>query len=194
VAAFSLTELLFVAGLAATLGGIATAEMHDAIAEARAVGAVRYLAARLHEARLEAIARGTATAVRIVSTGGGYRIASYVDGNGDGVLSADIQNGVDVEYRPSERLPDRFTGVDFGTLPGLPAVDTGSPPPGADPIRLGAVDGVTFTPLGTSSTGSLYVLGPRARQFVVRIFGDTGKTRLLRFNARSWTWMTMAWE
>jgi hypothetical protein len=194
VAAFSLTELLFVAGLVATLGGIATAEMHEAIDEARAAGAVRYLAGRLHDARLEAIARGSATAVRILSTGGSYRIASYIDGNGDGVLSADIQNGVDVEYRASERLPDRFTGVDFGTVPGLPAVDANSTPPGADPIRLGVVDGVTFTPLGTSSTGSLYLLGPGARQFVVRIFGDTGKTRLLRFNTRSWTWMTMAWE
>jgi hypothetical protein len=47
---------------------------------------------------------------------------------------------------------------------------------------------VTFTPLGTATTGSLYVRGRHEAQYVVRVFGETGKTRLLKFNRRSGTW------
>jgi hypothetical protein len=47
---------------------------------------------------------------------------------------------------------------------------------------------VTFTPLGTSSPGSVYIKGRRDAQYVVRVFGTTGKIRILRFNPRSGTW------
>jgi hypothetical protein len=87
-------------------------------------------------------------------------------------------------------LSERFPGVEFGALPGLPAVDSGTPP-GADPIRLGVSKSVTFTPLGTASPGSLYLLGPGDRQFAVRIYGETGQTRVLRFNQSTATWMPL---
>ena len=192
MAAFSLTELLFVLGLAATLGGVATAHLRQGVDEARAAGAARYLAARFHEIRMQAVMRGAATAVRFVSADGSYRITSYVDGNGDGVLTRDIQDGVDVATAAPERLPDRFAGVDFGALPGLPAADAGSGPPGSDPVRFGASDGVTFSPLGTSSSGSVYVLGAGNRQFAVRVYGESGRTRVLRFDTVSWSWTPIA--
>ena len=89
---------------------------------------------------------------------------------------------------PPERLFDQFTGVDFGAIPGLPAVDVGGTPPGADPIRLGNSSLATFTPTGTSSSGSLYIRGRRNAQYVVRIYGQTGKTRVLKFDARTRQW------
>jgi hypothetical protein len=82
---------------------------------------------------------------------------------------------------------DQFPGVDFGALPGLPGADA-SAPPGSDPIRLGASDRVTFTPTGTATPGSLYVRGPGNAQYVVRILGETGRTRVLKFSAGSGTW------
>ena len=89
----------------------------------------------------------------------------------------------------ARRHPRRpFAGVDFGALPGLPPVDPGGTPPGTDPIRLGSGNILTFTPLGTASTGSLYVRGRRNSQYVIRIIGETGKTRVLKFDLVSQEW------
>jgi hypothetical protein len=79
--------------------------------------------------------------------------------------------------------------VDFGADADLPPVDPASPAPGDDPIRLGSGDMVTFTPIGTSSSGSLYIRGRRGTQYVVRLYGETGKTRILRFNAGNGQWI-----
>ena len=84
-------------------------------------------------------------------------------------------------------MPDQFTGVDFGTLPGVPGAE-GSAAPGSDPIRLGSSDGVTFTPTGTATSGSLYLLGRGGVQLVVRIYGETGRTRILKYYSATGQW------
>ena len=89
---------------------------------------------------------------------------------------------------PVERLPDNFGSVDFGTMPGLPAIDSGGTPPGSDPIRLGSSRSATFAPLGTSSSGTVYIRGRGNQQFAIRIYGATGKTRILKFNEQSGQW------
>ena len=110
---------------------------------------------------------------------GRHVVSVYEDGNRNGVLSRDIQDGVDLIVSPPEHVVDQFPGVDFGALPALPGAE-GSAPPGADPIRLGSSDGVTFTATGTATSGSLYLLGRGQTQYVVRIYGETGRTRILR--------------
>jgi type II secretory pathway pseudopilin PulG len=186
-AGYSLVELMFVVGLVATLSGVAIPEMLAALDDFRATGAARYVAARLQRARMEAVMRSTEVAVKFTRTPAGYAFAVYVDGNRNGVRSADIANGIDRLLSAPERLTDNFRDVDFGTFDGLPPVDAGAPAPGNDPIRLGASDTATFSAKGTSSAGSIYIRSRRT-QYVIRIFGATGKTRLLRFNARSRQW------
>jgi len=44
-----------------------------------------------------------------------------------------------------------------------------------------------FDPRGTSTTGSLYVRCRNA-QYVIRIFGETGKTRILKFDLGGRIW------
>ena len=73
-------------------------------------------------------------------------------------------------------------------LPGLPSVEPGGEPPGVDPVKLGAANILTFTPAGTSSSGSLYILGRKGTQYVIRIFGASGKTRVLKFDRRVRHW------
>ena len=120
--------------------------------------------------------------------GTGYSYATYVDGNGDGVRTADISNAVDRPLGAVEQLGDVFPGVDFGALPGLPSVDPGGTPPGSDPIRLGASDILSFSAMGTSSSGSVYIRGRGAAQYVIRVFGETGRTRILRFDVSTRQW------
>src|SRR5207253_7762094 len=66
--------------------------------------------------------------------------SDLVDGNGDGVRTADITKGIDRRVGAIECLPDNYVGVDFGLLPGLPPLDPGGPAPGSDPIKLGNSD------------------------------------------------------
>lgn len=171
-----------------TVGGIALPPLLAAADDARAIGGARYVAARLQRARMEAVLRSADVSLRFTQVGAAYAFAVYVDGNRNGVLSVDILHGVDFRTGSVERLPDNFPGVEFGAIPGLPAVDPGGTPPASDPIRLGSANAATFSPSGTSSTGSLYIRGARNQQFVIRLYGDTGKTRLLVFDARTRGW------
>jgi type II secretory pathway pseudopilin PulG len=188
VAAFSLLELLFAMGIATTLTAMVVPALLSTMEEVRAAGAVRYIAGTLQQTRMDAVARSRETAIRFTQLDNCYVFAEYADGNRNGINGTDISRGVDPQIRPSRRLADDFPGVDFGTIPGLPSVDPSSVPPGADPIRLGSADMVTFSPHGTATPGSLYIRGHGSTQYVIRIFGETGKTRILKFNSRTRTW------
>ncbi len=185
---YAFVELLFVMGLAMTIAGIAAPGILAGLDDLKTLGGVRYISARLQRTRMEAVSRGVNVAIRFTATGASYSYSIYADGDGDGVRSEDIQRGIDEPLGRDERLPEQFPGVDFATLPGLPAVDMSSTAPGSDPLALGASNMVAFTPLGTSTPGSLYILGPRGTQYVVRVFAETGKTRILRFDAHARRW------
>jgi Type II transport protein GspH len=185
---YSLVETIFVAGLGVTITAIAVPQLWAGLDDYRAAGAARYMATRLQRTRMEAIVRSAAVAMRFVRDDGGYKYAEFVDSNRNGVLTREIDGGIDRPLRPAERLSEQFTGVDFGTLPNLPPIDAGGTAPGTDPIRLGRADIATFTPVGTATTGTLYIVGRYGAQYAVRIFGETGKTRLLKFDRRAGRW------
>jgi type II secretory pathway pseudopilin PulG len=187
-AGFSLIELALVAGLMATATAVATPLMLTALDDFKTLGAVRHISGLLQQARMQAALRHADVGMRFTLSGSLYTYAVYVDGNGNGVRSRDISNGVDREIRRPERLTDQFSGIDFGTLPGLPAVDASSSPPGTDPIRLGSSNLAVFTNAGTSTSGSLYIRGRRNVQYVIRVFGETGKTRILRLDPGTRQW------
>jgi hypothetical protein len=185
---YSLLELLFGVCAMATLAGVAVPELSTALDEYRAAGAARYLSTRIQRTRMEAVSRSTNAAMRFVEHAGGYSFGVYVDGNGDGVRTDDITAAIDSALGAVERLPDNFSGVDFGLLPELPPVEPGSPPPGTDPIKLGTGNLLSYSATGTSSSGSIYIRGRRGAQYVIRVLGDTGRTRLLKFDVRSQKW------
>ena len=184
----SVLEVAFVAATICTLGGFAVPQTLAALDDYRAAGAARYLSGRLQRARMEAILRSADVALQIVQTPAGYTVGVYADGNRNGVKSRDIQRGVDRVLLAPERLADHFPGVDFGAIPKLPPVDPGGTPPGDDPIRIGSSNLASFAASGTATTGSLYIRGRGSVQYVVRIYGETGKTRVLKFDARTRQW------
>jgi type II secretory pathway pseudopilin PulG len=187
-AGYSLLELMFALSLILTLSGMAIPPILMALDDFRAYGAARYVSSRLQQTRMEAVFRTSNAAMRFSRIDGSYAYAVYLDGNRNGVRNVEIQQGIDREIQRRERLSDLFPGVDFGVVPDLPSVDPSSPPPGADPIRLGSADMAAFSPLGTSTPGSVYVRGRRDAQYVVRVFGQTGKIRVLKFNPRTRQW------
>jgi type II secretory pathway pseudopilin PulG len=186
---FSLVDLLAAITLFAILTGISAPLLLATLDDLRAFAATRYLSSRLQQARMEAVSRTANVAVRFERDNLGYVYAVYLDGNRNGVLSRDIQTGVDRELERPRRLSEGFSGVEFAALPGLPPVDPSTPPPGDDPVHLGPSGLATFTPRGTSTPGSLYVRGAGRAQYVVRIFGETGKTRILKYDPHGQRWL-----
>lgn len=186
----SLLEVIFAAGVFATASMIAVQPITAAIDDVRARSAARHLSGRLQQARALAVLRSSHVAIRFTQSGDGYSFAVYADGNGNGVRTADIGDGVDLPIGPELRLTDHFPGVEFGAWQGLPALESGSTPPGNDPIRIGTSDLLTFSALGTATPGTLY-FGTARHQYALRIFGETGRTRLLRFNRSTGTWQPL---
>jgi prepilin-type N-terminal cleavage/methylation domain-containing protein len=171
-AGFTLIELLFTLGLVAVLCGMAVPSILRGIDRWRAVAAVRYLATRMTLARMQAATWGAAVALRFEHTADGLAFSIYRDGNRNGVLTADIQRGIDRQIDPSVRLSQQFPGVDIGLAPGATV---------ADPLHIGRTTILTFSPLGTATSGTIYVLGKDGTQWGVRVLGVTGRTRVLRY-------------
>jgi type II secretory pathway pseudopilin PulG len=180
-------ELLFALSIVTTLTATAVPWVGDAIDEMRTGMAARYIAARIGAARLEAVRRSAAMALRFEGSGSDYRFALCADGNANGIRSAEIREGVDPVLGPFERLQDRFSGVRFELGPGIPDAD-GDPGTGDDGVRIGRARILTMSSDGTATPGTLYIRGRRT-QYAVRILGVTGRTRMLQYSAgdRSWT-------
>jgi len=185
---FSLVEVLFASALAITMVGLALPVFDRSADDIRTAMATRYLAGRIHAARLEALKRGTAIALRFELEPRGYRFTPYADGNGNGVRAADIAAGTDRPAGAAERLEDKFRDVTFGLLPGIPDAD-GAVSTNPDGVRIGSARILTLSPDGTATPGTLYLHGRRA-QYAVRVLGVTARTRVLKFEKGARRWIT----
>jgi prepilin-type N-terminal cleavage/methylation domain-containing protein len=185
---FTILELLFVLAIAGTLTTIAVPQGLRALDDFRARSAARFLAQRLGDARLRAIKRSLAHGVRFEPGTPDYRITSVMDGNGNGLRTIDIQNGVDPTFTQPEDLASHFQGIAFGILDGVPDAD-GQPANGPEGVRIGPSRLLTMNPDGTSSSGTLYLHGRTRAQYAVRVLGVTGRIRTLKFDEGRRRWV-----
>src|SRR5437867_2637992 len=188
---FSLTEAALALVLLGLVLAAATPALFAALSRGRVAAAARDLEQQMARLRSEAIASHHDVAMRLTWSGGRYQYAFYADGDGDGVRSNDIASGRDPLIGEPHDLPDRYEGIDFGLLPeAIPEVPPGSGvlPPGSDPVRFGRSDIITFTPRGTSSSGTLYLSDGQATVAAVVVYGATGRLRLWRFDRDRWVW------
>jgi len=107
----------------------------------------------------------------LTAADGTFLIGTYVDGNGDGVRTRDIADGIDAPVDVPVRLSSLFPHVTL--LLNDPAVTSTF-----DSSAL-----MSFSPLGTASSRTLYLRGADRSQFAVRVLGATGRTRVLRLVA-----------
>jgi len=183
----SLAELVVACAIIATVCGMTIPSVAAGVDYWRAYGAARYVAARLQAARMQAVMRLRPVGIRFVP-GSPVIFRMYVDGNRNGIRTADVLSGADPPLGDDDVVANLFAGVDFGLLPDLPPVDPSSPPPGTDAVKFGTSNIASFSPNGSSSTGSVYLLSKGQQQYVVRLFGDTGKVRILMFDPRTRKW------
>jgi type II secretory pathway pseudopilin PulG len=185
---FTFLDLLFTTALIATVLSLALPVFSDAIEAQRTASAARYVAGRVFLARMEAVKRSASVALKFEEEDGDYAYAAYVDGNANGVRTLDIRTGVDRVLMDRERLAYNFPGVRFGLMPGVPDADGAPDRSNRDGVRIGSARILTLGANGTATAGTLYVHG-RQRQYAVRVFGVTGRTRVLRYDATTRKWI-----
>ena len=148
----------------------------------RGAAAARYLAGRIATLRGQAVSRGRNVALRFGSDKRGVHFAVYVDGNSNGLRIADIESGADPLLEPAVSLADLFPGV---------VVGESRASAGLDGIRLGGTALLSFTPSGTSTSGSIYLLAGDDSRWMVRVLGATGRARVLRYDDTSGDWVAV---
>jgi prepilin-type N-terminal cleavage/methylation domain-containing protein len=184
---YSMLELLVAISIMAIATGAAISFVHGSVDESRAAGAASYVAGRMAIARFEAVKRSACVAIRFTKTPDGDRLRAYVDGNGNGVLSQDIKANIDHPVTGDELLEYHFPGITFGILPNVTSIDPPEPLNMNDPIQIGASNLLSFSPEGSSTSGTVFIRGRRS-QFAVRVLGATGRTRTLQFNFAEGAW------
>jgi hypothetical protein len=168
--------------------GTAIPLAHNSVDRSRAAGAASYVAGRLALARFEAVRRSAYVAIRFLEQSDGYWLQTYVDRNRNGVLSSDIAGGVDLPISAAERIDYHFPDVAFGIQPSVTGIDPG-PFNASDPVQIGSTALLSFSPTGSSTSGTLFIRGRRGHQFAVRVLGATGRTRILEFSFGAGTWL-----
>jgi type II secretion system GspH-like protein len=154
--------------------------------EAQLMAAAEAFRGRFREAQSIALKRNVQTAIRFETGPAGPVYSIYSDGNGNGVLSAEIATGRDRRIAPPFPLDAGLGGVRVGINPGVPAIppDTGILDP-SDPIRFGRSNMVSFSPLGTASPGTFYLAGEGA-QAAVRVTPGSSRVRIMFCRGRTW--------
>jgi Tfp pilus assembly protein FimT len=178
---------VFTCALIVVLSAIAIPSLTAARERDAAVMAARFLATKVSLLRADAVRRNRAIAVRFDPDTLG-RFGIFADGDGDGVLQSDINSGVDQRLEFDAHLRDVFALVSVAVTTDVPAPDgNGVIVGGSDPIRIGNSNFLSLTPLGTATSGTIY-LASADTQVCVRVFGPTGRVRVLRFDRASHIW------
>jgi type II secretory pathway pseudopilin PulG len=177
----SVVDLLIVVTIVASIAALAVPPLTASADAADAAAAARHVAGLVARARFEAARRNRAVALRFTTTAAEPTFSLVVDGDGDGVSAADVASGVDAEIRPPDRLSDHFGGARFAVAGSIPAIDGGVLTELDGAIRLGATQQISVAPLGTATSGTVYIASRRGVQYAVRIAGVTGRVRVLRY-------------
>ncbi|MGQ0735077.1 MAG: GspH/FimT family pseudopilin [Acidobacteriota bacterium] len=181
-------DVLLASAIAATLLSLAVSAIHVSRDRRAARQAAQVVAGTLQRARLEALKRNTHVAIRF-GPADRQSFRAYLDGDGDGVLQRDIDAGVDPPSSAEVRMPHLIDGVAFRVLSDVPDLGgQGTIMAGTDPVRLGGSNLLSFSPLGGSTSGTLYLSSATGPQFCVRILGATGRIRVLWFDSWRRTW------
>jgi type II secretory pathway pseudopilin PulG len=185
--AAEVVAVLAIVGAVAAIVAPGVFRLSAALAVRSSAGEVR---AMLFQARALAISRGRYVGVKFRKNGNRYEWALYGDGNGNGIRTAEIARGVDPPLGIT--IPWTRSDVRPGILKGSRVPDPSDPHKALDrlddPIRFNASDICSFSPLGESTPGSIYLWDGQDRMAVVRVFGRTAKVRTLYFVRREKEW------
>ena len=185
----ALVDVLAATGLSLVMAGMAVPVVGGTLERERTLVGAHYLAAAVQRAGLEALKRSAVVAVRLQELDGRTSVQLFADGNGNGVLQRDIDRHFDPALTMAEWLDEHASGVSLQINQTIADVGGGGElAPGDDPVRMGNSSLVSFSPLGSATSGTLYVAARRGPQMAIRVYGATGRVRVLTFDAQARQW------
>jgi prepilin-type N-terminal cleavage/methylation domain-containing protein len=181
---FSLMEVAIGLAVLGILVALSVPLLADTVARERLHAAGWETAVLLRGLRQRAVSEQVGYGLRFVPSGGIWRYSLYRDGNGNGILTADILAGKDPLLGGPVGPESLHEGIRFG-LPESPVPEvppgTGPIPNPADPVKFGGSDIISFSPSGSISSGTLFLTDGR-RALAIVVYGPTGKIRTMRFD------------
>jgi prepilin-type N-terminal cleavage/methylation domain-containing protein len=189
---YTLAELLAVLAILAIAVAVtlpAAAEIRDA---GRAAAGARRMATLFSAERWKGVAGGRSIGFQFRSTPSGWTWREVADGNGNGLRTAEITRGVDPVLTEETSLERSVSHVTLGFPPGGPFPEappgTGVVRAGDDPVRFGRSTIVSFSPVGSSTSGTLYVTDGQSGLYAVVLFGPTVRLRVWRWDRGEHRW------
>jgi type II secretory pathway pseudopilin PulG len=186
---YTLLDTICTAALCTIMGAIAVPVIGGTLDRERTIIGTQYLAGQLQRARLEALKRARSVAVHVALVGERTSIQLFVDGDGDGVRQHDVDDGTDPPLTPREFLDDRSRGVSLRINQAVADIGgAGDLVAGDDPLRIGNTALLAFSPVGSATSGTFYIARHRGPQMAIRVFGGTGRVRVMTFDAQARQW------
>ncbi|HEY0143692.1 MAG TPA: GspH/FimT family pseudopilin [Thermoanaerobaculia bacterium] len=186
---YSLAELLTIVAIIG-LTVLVAVPAFGSLRRRSAVRAASYeLRAVFHEARSRAIARGANVGVRFIDVEGTWMLAIFDDGDGDGVKSEDIKRGTDPVWSlPRTLLPPQSLARIGMLAETIKDPDGDKMPPTKSPVQFGRTQICSFSPMGESTPGTIYLTDRAGVLYAVRVYGATARMRVLRYDAGARKW------
>jgi type II secretory pathway pseudopilin PulG len=184
---YTAVELLIVATLVIILAALAVPVTTAAIDSNRVRNAASFIASRLRYTRQQAVFGNRAFAVVFDQVGGRWVFRVCSDANYNGVRRLDISTGIDPCVEGPHDVETMFPGTKVAVDPAIrgPAGEPGS----SDPVRFGRSNLFSCSLGGSCTAGSLYLQSPNGMQYAVRVYGATGRARVLRYDRANGRWV-----
>jgi len=188
----TLAELMAALALTAIILLMALPTLASMRTEGRVAAGAREIAMSFHALRWKSVAQNRNHGLLFERLEDGWVWFEVRDGNGNGLRSAELRSGIDETLSGPHRLGDRdgLIGLGFPPADRLPEIP---PRSGAiealhDPVKFGRSDLVSFSPLGSASSGTVYLTDGRYKLYAVVLFGPTARVRVWRLDIREGVW------
>jgi prepilin-type N-terminal cleavage/methylation domain-containing protein len=187
----SLAEMIVVLAILGIVFSLGLPPLTEVLAEEGLAAAAREVSTIFIGARDRAVFQGADVGVKWVSSDGDLVLSVYQDGNANGVTTADIKKGVDRLVAGPFGLRNKYPGITYSFVPGFDGTDPGGEAIGnlADPIRFGNSNICSFSPVGESSPGSVYLSNRKHRQAAVRVTPANAKIQIFTWHGKTLKWI-----
>ena len=186
---FSLAELLIVLSLIGIFVLFYTSNLSGSQRQQEFENFAREVFQLLEMCRWKALNQRVYAGAFLQESGNVYYASLHLDGNGNGIRTAEVQSGTDFSVYGPVRLQKASGDIHPGILSSIPEIPpgTGWLQGGSDPVKFGKSNIISFSPNGDSSSGTLYLAcGSQQQMFAVVVYGATARMTLWKYNNNKW--------